>query len=103
MMAKKETSKADEWKQHLTRWRKSALSQRAFCQQNQLCYYQFGYWKKRLSIAAPVKATLLPVVIQSDPVSLENKTVVLHMGRCRVDLPLSMDTRVMIQLLKALS
>lgn len=35
------------WKQHLTLWQDSGLSQAEYCRQNSLDKNQWGYWKKR--------------------------------------------------------
>lgn len=35
------------WKQHVEAWQASGQSQRAFCQEHDLDYYRFGYWRKK--------------------------------------------------------
>ena len=36
------------WLQHIRAWRNSQLSQAAYCQQKNLKYHQFTYWKIKL-------------------------------------------------------
>ena len=39
--------KRSHWKQHIERWRSSRMTQKAYCQQHDLGYHKFTYWKKR--------------------------------------------------------
>ena len=41
----------EEQKYHITQWRKSGLSQRAYCEQNGLSWSTFKNWNKRLKVA----------------------------------------------------
>ena len=50
------------WEQQLQQWKSSGTSGARYCQQHNLTYSQFGYWKKKLSEAAtdqtePVRAS----------------------------------------------
>ena len=36
------------WQHHIQTWRTSGLSQRAYCQKNDLSEYRFSKWKSRL-------------------------------------------------------
>ncbi len=52
-MAKTNPSAADQqrrerWRDLVTRWRASGLSQAAFCRQERIHVWQFTWWKKRL-------------------------------------------------------
>jgi len=40
--------KRRHWKTHIQSWRKSALSQVAYCREHGLKLHQFTYWKKRV-------------------------------------------------------
>ena len=48
------------WQQHIDTWRGGNLSQKAYCQAHQLSLPTFGYWRKRLAVAAP-PSKLVPV------------------------------------------
>ena len=39
------------WHQHITNWKSSGLTQRAFCEKHALNIHQFGYWNKRFNPA----------------------------------------------------
>ena len=38
---------ADYWYKQVTTWQKSDLSWQAFCNQHNLIYHRFAYWKKK--------------------------------------------------------
>ena len=37
------------WRHHIQAWQDSGLSQRAYCQKNNLKEYRFSHWKSRLT------------------------------------------------------
>ena len=41
------------WLQHIHAWRNSQLSQAAYCQQKNLKYHQFTYWKLKFDEQSP--------------------------------------------------
>lgn len=41
------------WQQQITAWQASGLSGPAFCQQRNLTYHQFVYWRKKQDSAEP--------------------------------------------------
>lgn len=64
-----------DWRAHITAWQESALSQNAYCQQQQLRPNQFSYWKLKL-LGRPPKAStsqnLIPVrLARSSPSTLK--------------------------------
>jgi len=40
--------KKDFWQQHIQAWAQSKLPQKAYCQQSNISYTSFGYWRTRL-------------------------------------------------------
>lgn len=50
------------WEKTFIDYRKSGLSQRAYCKQNNLKYSTFAYWKNRLSKKAKEQFVEIPVV-----------------------------------------
>ena len=44
----KSQQRTDYWREHITAWQASGLSGQAFCQQHQLTYHQFVYWRQKL-------------------------------------------------------
>lgn len=55
-------AKADFWKEHLVEWRRSGLTQAAYCRQLELSLARFGYWRRTLGKAAASSA-LVPIVV----------------------------------------
>jgi hypothetical protein len=41
--------KKDFWQQHIENWRQSKLSQKIYCQQQDLSLASFGYWRTWLN------------------------------------------------------
>lgn len=37
------------WSEKVAAWQVSGLSGQAFCQQHELTYHQFGYWRRKLA------------------------------------------------------
>jgi len=42
------SDKRSTWQQHISDWSKSGLSQKRYCEQNDLKIANFSYWRKRL-------------------------------------------------------
>jgi hypothetical protein len=60
------------WEERIAAWRRSGLSQRAWCVQHGVAVQAFGYWCRKLSVGSG----LLPVVVDAQavdpcPVSVE--------------------------------
>ena len=51
MIAEQEV--ADYWHKQVMAWRTSGLSLRAFCDQQNLVYHRFAYWKKKYQTRGP--------------------------------------------------
>jgi hypothetical protein len=43
----KSQQRADYWREQITLWQASGLSGQIFCQQHQLTYHQFVYWRQK--------------------------------------------------------
>ena len=41
------TAAAACWRRHVDAWRETELSQKAFCEANELPYHRFVYWRKK--------------------------------------------------------
>ncbi len=41
-------SKREFWQEHINQWQKSGLAQPAYCDQQQISYTTFGYWRSQL-------------------------------------------------------
>jgi hypothetical protein len=64
------------WEERLAAWRRSGLSQRAWCVQHGVAVQTFGYWCRKLS-AGP---SLLPVVVDAQAVDPCAVTVEVLLG-----------------------
>ena len=66
--------KRAHWKQHIEQWRFSEMTQKAYCQQHDLGYHQFSYWKKRF-VQTETGITFVPLKIpRSLPLPTAMKT-----------------------------
>jgi len=48
MVKKADEAKAAQWRSHIQAWRRSGLSQAAYCRDHDLVCSQFGYWRRKL-------------------------------------------------------
>lgn len=48
-------SSTQHWQQHIDAWLNSGLSGNQYCQQHELVYHQFIYWKAKLTEQSPKK------------------------------------------------
>ncbi|WP_419605817.1 IS66 family insertion sequence element accessory protein TnpA [Thiolapillus sp.] len=46
------TEGASFWQSHISAWQQSGLTQKAYCEQQELRYTTFGYWVRKLRRAA---------------------------------------------------
>lgn len=60
-------------------WQQSGLSQKAYCEQNEIRYHVFHYWYKRFrdSQAANTEATFIPLQIKSLQPAIANAGIEL--------------------------
>jgi hypothetical protein len=68
------------WREHVTLWRDSGLSQVAYCRDHDLCPHNFSYHKRKYSSAlVPVKHKLSGFVsVQRLPEPQHNDPLTLH-------------------------
>ena len=72
-MSRKATSEAltTYWREQIEAWRVSGKSQQAFCQQHDLIYHRFTYWRRKLTDhereRRPVHSALVPVRYRPTP------------------------------------
>jgi hypothetical protein len=71
------TDKAAFWQQHQQNWLDSGLSQKTYCQQHNLSYHVFMYWRVRQKYTAN-EETALPSVV---PVHIEQRARLDHDAR----------------------
>jgi ribosomal protein L32E len=74
-MSRKATSEAltTYWREQIDAWQASGESQQAFCQQHELSYHRFTYWRRKLADQA-VERRRMPsalVPVRHEPTSSE--------------------------------
>ncbi len=76
------TPTQSRWLQHVIAWETSGLSQADFCQQQQLVYGTFVYWRHRLkglnASSASKAVSFLPVTLSP----IKAKSLVLRIDGC---------------------
>jgi len=88
----------NHWQGHHDAWRRSRLSQRAYCEQHALSYASFSYWRKRVSMDKPQPVgKLIPLDL---PGSRAN--VVLTAVGIRVEIPAALLPDVLPVVLRTL-
>jgi len=75
--------KKDFWHQHIREWSKSKLPQKVYCQQNNISFASFGYWRTRLNRLQKPTNKLLPVTLTRPSAVV---VITLPMGM-RIDVP----------------
>lgn len=92
------------WRKVFSRWRRSGLSVREFCQAEGVNEPRFYWWRRKLETAEAPKPAFLPVhVIANDaePVVSQSIEVVLHNGRC-LRVPPGFDAETLVKLVELL-
>jgi len=104
------TDKADFWRHHQRNWLESGLSQKAYCQQHNLSYHVFVYWRVRRKAATRPQSALpsvVPVHIeQSARLSLDIQhscAIEVHFGLAKVVLPHSVSAQYVGDLVRSLA
>jgi hypothetical protein len=53
------------WKNHITVWRSSGLSQRLYCKQHGLAVQTFGYWHRKIKKLEEEKPRFFPLAVSA--------------------------------------
>ena len=61
-------SKRDYWQQHIDAWHKSGQSQQQYCHAQGIALATFGYWRRKLKIAADDKPQFYPLMVSSQTI-----------------------------------
>ncbi len=106
----KKTDKSAFWQQHQQSWLDSGLSQKAYCQQHNLSYHLFVYWRVRRKNTLNTDNTFPSVV----PVHIEQSArlihdaqhfsaIEIHFGLAKVMLPSSLSAQYVGDLVRSLA
>jgi hypothetical protein len=95
---------SDHWLNHITAWQSSGLSQAAYCRQYQLTYATFSArlceFRAQAKSSLPAPPVLLP--IQVLPPALSKAVIILKHGKHQLELPASVSTSWLAELLRCL-
>ncbi|HEY9119560.1 MAG TPA: hypothetical protein VIN33_07360 [Marinobacter sp.] len=76
--------KFEYWQRHIDAWRRSGQLQRAFCEEHQLRYSTFSYWRTKLNRNRQVHNPWVPVSVSP------STAAVVHLPEgVRLEVPLS--------------
>ena len=85
-MAKRQTS--EFWQQHLEAWKRSGLTQVAYCASHGLRIKSFGRWRSKTREAVPAGNSLLTLIPISVAAPVSGGVVQIHSpGGWRIELP----------------
>lgn len=85
MAQPKPTDPSTFWQEHVTAWQASGLTQKAYCEEQDLRYSAFGYWVRKLHSEANDRQAAAPGFV---PVTLAPTT-----GNLVVALPNGLEIR----------
>ena len=92
------------WQEQITIWKQSSLTQKLFCEQHDLDYHRFGYWRRKFQKqAAPLDQVQRPggfVTVQQTPDSVTTRLVLVLPNGVRIQGIESGNLPVVTQLLR---
>jgi len=95
---------SEHWLTHITAWQRSGLSQVAYCRQHQLAKSTFlarlSEFRAQAKSPLPLPPVLLPIQVQ--PPALPQGGIILHHKGHRLELPASVSTSWLAELLRCL-
>jgi len=75
------------WKKHVKSFQKSGLTQRDYCKQNNISYWSFNPWKRRIETSGSIEMHQIPAeIIQDQPPVNKNVEIIVH-DRLRITIP----------------
>ncbi len=92
------------WSERVAAWEASELSQPRFCEQNNISYSAFGYWRTRLKKQKPIEPSaeprhFLPVNIKNH----DNRSLILKINALHsIELSSGFDAALLSQIIQAI-
>jgi transposase len=97
-MENQEKTKAEIWEERIKKYKRSGLSQRQYCVQNQIPINTFQFWKKKLT-----KQTAKPTFIKiRNSLAEENHIEIIHPAGVRIILKAEVPEETANALLKTI-
>ena len=89
------------WQEHIDAWSASGQAQTAYCRENDLNYYRFQYWKKRLH--QPSKSSFIELCLGPGEQQRSPDPLRVMIGGCQVAVERDFDPVALQQLIGVLS
>jgi hypothetical protein len=93
-----QTEKQEIWKQRLSDWQTSGLSQKEFCEKNGLVINTFHYWKRKID-----SPSRIPAFVKINRVEKDNgRIIILHPAGVRLIINREVPCKIIMALLAIL-
>ena len=90
------------WANHVKSFHKSGLTQRDYCRQNNISYWSFNLWKRKIETSGCTGFHQVPAeIIQVEPPSDKNIEITIH-DHLRISIPHDFPERTLRRILKIL-
>ena len=84
----KKKSKENEWRTHIANWQESGLTKHEWCRKNQMPFWKFDYWQRRIKLidAQAAKPTNFIEIAPENPEEIEIQHFIIRFnGRQNMD------------------
>jgi len=82
-ISKSHDHKSEFWKHHIDQCQQSGMSQRRYCQANNLALSTLGYWKRKLGREPETPIHFYPLVLPADSVVPDHAGLILQVKERR--------------------
>lgn len=80
---KSRDQKSKHWQHHIDQCHQTGLSQRHYCQANNIALSTFGYWKRKISKKPEEKIQFYPLVLTNNANLSDHSGLTLHLQKKR--------------------
>jgi hypothetical protein len=98
-MARKDSTR-DFWQQHYQTFKTAETTQREYCRQNNIGYWSFNKWKRRLD-QENTSTSLQQLPVKYAPMKPENLELILHDG-LKISIPENFSEDTLKKIISAL-
>ncbi len=89
------------WETHVRAYRESGLSQKEYCRQNNISYWSFNPWKRRLDTAGKGFQEVSPEIVENLQVDKEKIEIIVS-DSVKVSVPSQFSEESLIKVLRVL-
>lgn len=92
-----------EWEQRISDYIASGQSQAKWCEENEISYHQFGYWKKRLKDQSTEKTnnSWVPVIVE-EPKTARCESLLIKVGSVSIEVNAGFNSTLLTEVIKVL-